>query len=355
MDGRTDRQTAPVRFYSFLAGELSDKALESVWIPGPFGYSVRCWWVAGPAGIPRLGMPLGITEGKTVSHLLRRKLASMRWTPGLQRAVARFRAPAQSRPVSARALLARTWAVDWSGPPLRRWSAVARRALLIFLALTVTQVLVFRWAPPSTSAFMTQSLASARLHGDRDWELHYQWVDWEEIPQSTRLAVVAAEDHKFPTHQGFDFQAISEAWADYQNGERLRGGSTISQQVARNLFLMRGGGFFRKGLEAYYTVLIETLWPKRRILEVYLNVAEFGDGVYGIGAASRCFFGKPPARLTSYESSLLASVLPSPRRLHAEHPSAYVLGRARTIRGLMAQLGPSHLVSLKPEAARRHG
>ncbi|MFH1864536.1 MAG: monofunctional biosynthetic peptidoglycan transglycosylase, partial [Candidatus Eisenbacteria bacterium] len=170
---------------------------------------------------------------------------------------------------------------------------------------------------------------------------------WENMPQSARLAVVAAEDQKFPTHHGFDLEAISEAWADYQNGDRLRGGSTISQQVARNLFLMRGGGFFRKGLEAYYTVLIETLWPKRRILEVYLNVAEFGDGVYGIEAASRRFFGKPPARLTSHESSLLASVLPSPRRLHAEHPSEYVLRRAGTIRGLMSQLGPSHLTSLE--------
>ncbi len=238
---------------------------------------------------------------------------------------------------------------------LKNSLAVARTVLLVILALTVTQVLLFRWATPSTSAFMTQSLASARLHGDRDWELDYQWVDWDRAPQSVRLAVVAAEDHKFPTHHGFDFEAMSEAWEDYQNGERLRGGSTISQQVARNLFLMRGGGFVRKGLEAYYTVLIEALWPKQRILEIYLNVAEFGDGVYGIGAASRLYFGKPPERMTSHESALLAAVLPSPKRLHAERPSAYVLGRARTIRGLMTQLGPSYLISLEPGAARRHG
>jgi monofunctional biosynthetic peptidoglycan transglycosylase len=166
---------------------------------------------------------------------------------------------------------------------------------------------------------------------------------------------VAAEDSKFPKHRGFDFQAISDAWADYRHGDRLRGGSTISQQVARNMFLCRGGGFLRKGLEAYYTVLIEALWPKQRILEVYLNVAEFGDGVYGVAAASERFFGKPPARMSSLESALLASVLPSPRRLHADRPSDYVLARACSILDVMRTLGPSYLVSIQPGPKPRQG
>jgi monofunctional biosynthetic peptidoglycan transglycosylase len=288
---------------------------------------------------------MGIKKARSI---LRRSLAATRrcWSAALRPATREFRSAARRPPALARAWVARAWAVDGSGHPLRKWSGVARRALLVVLAVTVTQVLVLRWAPVPVSAFMLESVASARLRGDGDWTLDYRWVDWEEIPPSALLAVVAAEDQKFPTHHGFDFQAISEAWADGQNGERLRGGSTISQQVARNVFLWRGGGFFRKGLEAYYTVLIETLWPKRRVLEVYLNVAEFGDGVYGVEAASQCFFGKNTGQLTDYESALLASVLPSPRRLHAARPSAHVVGRTLAILDLMGKLGPSYLASL---------
>jgi monofunctional biosynthetic peptidoglycan transglycosylase len=162
-----------------------------------------------------------------------------------------------------------------------------------------------------------------------------------------RLAVVAAEDQKFPHHWGFDFESIADAVQEKGARGRPRGASTISQQVARNLFLWPGRSYLRKGLEAYFTVLLELLWPKRRILEVYLNVAEFGDGIYGIAAAAQAFFGKRPADLGRAEAALLAAVLPNPRRLHARNPSAYVRERALWIEEQMIHLGgPAYLQSL---------
>jgi len=157
------------------------------------------------------------------------------------------------------------------------------------------------------------------------------------------LAAVAAEDQKFPEHFGFDFKSMVEALKEREDGGSLRGASTITQQVAKNLFLWKGRNFIRKGLEAYFTVLIEVLWPKRRILEVYLNVAEFGDGIYGVEAASKKFFHKPPSRLTRRESALLAAVLPNPIRLKAAVPSAYVIQRAQRIERQMRNLGSSYL------------
>ena len=157
------------------------------------------------------------------------------------------------------------------------------------------------------------------------------------------LAAVAAEDQKFPEHFGFDFQSITDALKEREAGGRLRGASTISQQVAKNLFLWNGKSFIRKGLEAYFTVLIELLWPKRRILEIYLNMAEFGDGIYGVEAAARSFFGKPPSELTRKESALLCAVLPNPIRLKAAAPSAYVTRRMQRIEKQMGNLGQSYL------------
>ena len=152
------------------------------------------------------------------------------------------------------------------------------------------------------------------------------------------IAVVAAEDQKFPEHWGFDRESIEEAWVERTNGIRVRGASTISQQVAKNLFLWPGRSFLRKGVEAYFTVLIELLWPKRRIIEVYLNIAEFGRGVFGISAAGSIFFKKPPIRLTRWECALLAAVLPNPKRFHAARPSSYVLRRSEWIHKEMDRL-----------------
>lgn len=163
------------------------------------------------------------------------------------------------------------------------------------------------------------------------------------IPRHMALAVVAAEDQNFPHHFGFDVDAITRAVEHNEKGRTVRGASTISQQVAKNLFLWSGRSYVRKGLEAGLTVLIELLWPKKRILEVYLNIAEFGDGTYGVNAAARRFFNKPPDRLTAQEAALLAAVLPSPKRSSATHPSAYVRQRAQWIQTQMRQLGPDHI------------
>ncbi|MEO7200282.1 MAG: monofunctional biosynthetic peptidoglycan transglycosylase, partial [Dokdonella sp.] len=155
------------------------------------------------------------------------------------------------------------------------------------------------------------------------------------------IAVVASEDQRFPQHRGFDVDAIRDALAAADDGERLRGASTISQQVAKNLFLWGGRSYVRKGLEVWFTALIETLWTKQRILEVYLNIAEFGDGIYGAQAASQQHFGRPATELSSHQAALLAAVLPSPKRLHAKRPSAYVQKRAAWIERQMRQLGGS--------------
>jgi monofunctional biosynthetic peptidoglycan transglycosylase len=225
----------------------------------------------------------------------------------------------------------------------RAVSIVLRTIIAVFLA-TVLVTLSLRWIPPPTTAMMLESRLAARQAGDKHYRLRYRWVAWRGISPQMRIAVVAAEDQKFPWHGGFDFQSISDAIEEREEGGRLRGASTISQQVAKNLFLWSGRSFLRKGLEAYFTVLIETLWPKRRILEVYLNVAEFGRGVFGVAAASEKFFGHSPARLDREEAALLAAVLPNPVRFHVERPSAYVLERCAWIQEQMELLGgPAYL------------
>ncbi len=219
---------------------------------------------------------------------------------------------------------------------LMRWFGFATAA---WFALSVLAVLVLRFVPPATSAVMLETWLGANLEGRHDFALHYRWTPWTQVAKTLPIALIAAEDQKFPFHHGFDFDAIQSALDDADDGERLRGASTISQQVAKNLFLWSGRSFVRKGFEAYFTVLLETLWPKRRIIEVYLNIAEFGDGIYGAGAASERFFRTPPALLDSRQAALLAAVLPNPRRLHVEKPSAYVLRRAAWIQRQANQLG----------------
>src|SRR5581483_1688433 len=193
--------------------------------------------------------------------------------------------------------------------------------------------------PPMSSAFMLERRLAAVLHRERDFSTKYHWVPWERLSPELPIALVAAEDQKFPHHHGFDVQAIETAIDQADEGERLRGASTISQQTAKNLFLWGGRSFVRKGLEAYFTVLIELTWPKRRILEVYANIAEFGDGIYGAEAAAEAYFRKPAAQLSAHESALLAATLPNPRKLHADRPSAYVERRAEWIERQVRQLG----------------
>jgi monofunctional biosynthetic peptidoglycan transglycosylase len=224
--------------------------------------------------------------------------------------------------------------------------------LLAWLALSWLLVLLLRFVPPWTSAVMLERQTGAWLRGEQDFHLRQHWVPWGQISPYVPLAMVAGEDQKFPYHHGFDFDSIQNAMDAADEGKRLRGASTISQQTAKNLFLWNGRSFVRKGLEAYFTVLIELTWPKQRILEMYVNIAELGDGVYGVGAASDAYFRTPPARLSPAQAARLAAVLPSPRRLHADHPSAYVLRRAGWIQQQMEQLGgPSYIEGRAPSRA----
>jgi monofunctional glycosyltransferase len=207
------------------------------------------------------------------------------------------------------------------------------------LALTVVATLSLRWLAPVTSAFMVQRQVGAWWHGHRESGVQYHWVPWEAISPHVPLAVIAAEDQRFLRHHGFDFIEIENAWQQRHSRGHLRGASTISQQVAKNLFLWPRHSFLRKGIEAYFTVLVETFWPKRRILEVYLNIAEFSPGVFGVAAASQRFFAKQPAQLDAGEAALLAAVLPNPRRYRVEKPSPYVLQRRARILRQMERLG----------------
>jgi len=219
---------------------------------------------------------------------------------------------------------------------LLRWFGLA---LLAWVALTAVPVLLLRWVHPLATAFMVEARVAAWRAQDRAYHIDYQWVSLEQISPHAALAVVAAEDQQFPFHAGFDFNSIREAVRASEHGKRLRGASTISQQVAKNLFLWNGHSFVRKGLEAYFTVLIEGLWPKERILEMYLNVAQFGDGIYGVQAAARRFWHKPALQLSSSEAALLAAVLPNPHVMHPDRPSHYVSQRRDEILGQMRGLG----------------
>ena len=224
--------------------------------------------------------------------------------------------------------------------PLRiRWMRWVSRALVAWFALTVLLVLPWRWIAPPTTAFMLRE----RIAGEGT--VHYQWVRWDGISPHLPIAAVAAEDQKFPGHFGFDFDSIADAMEEKRRGGRLRGASTISQQVAKNLYLWPGQNLVRKGLEAYLTVAIELMWPKRRILEVYLNVAEFGPGVFGVLAASRHAFRREPGDLTPRQAATLIAVLPSPKRMSAANPSEYVMRRTREIQAAVAQLGGAGYLS----------
>ena len=230
-----------------------------------------------------------------------------------------------------------------------RWTFIALAAVIVVTALPVV---VMRWMDPWYSAFMLDSALAASRAGQTNYHTDYRWVDLERISPHAAVAVIASEDQFFPFHFGFDFQSIREAVRsnDAQSTRRhprVRGASTISQQVAKNLFLWSGRSYFRKGCEAYFTLLIELTWPKERILEVYLNVAQFGDGIYGIEAAAQRFYHKPAARLDRYEAATLAAILPSPLRLRAQAPSAYVTQRRDWILAQMRGLGgPSYLDEL---------
>ncbi|QKJ85456.1 Biosynthetic peptidoglycan transglycosylase [Paramixta manurensis] len=219
-------------------------------------------------------------------------------------------------------------------PRIKSW---ALRLILTVLGLWIAGILLFSFLPVPFSAVMVERQISAWLQGDFHYVAHSDWVGKGDISPWMSLAVIASEDQKFPVHWGFDVDAIESA-LDKENG-RIRGASTLSQQTAKNMFLWDGRSWVRKGLEAGLTVGIETVWTKRRILTVYLNVAEFGDGVFGVEEASQRYFHKPASRLTMAEAALLAAVLPNPIRFRADAPSGYIRQRQQWIMRQMRQLG----------------
>ncbi|WP_312983770.1 monofunctional biosynthetic peptidoglycan transglycosylase [Atlantibacter sp.] len=220
---------------------------------------------------------------------------------------------------------------------LKRWIV---RLLLGVFGLWIAGILMFSMLPVPFSAVMIERQLSAWLHGDFGYVAHSDWVGMDEISPWMGLAVIAAEDQKFQEHWGFDMAAIQKAVAHNERNEtRIRGASTLSQQTAKNMFLWDGRSWLRKGLEAGLTVGIETVWSKRRILTVYLNVAEFGNGIFGVEAAAQHYFNKPASRLSASQAALLAAVLPNPLRFKADAPSGYVRSRQAWILRQMQQLG----------------
>jgi len=211
---------------------------------------------------------------------------------------------------------------------LGRWLLVGG---LLLIGLSWLMVLPFRWIDPPTTAFMLQD------DSDRKPVL-FEWSDWQEMGDAPPIAVVAAEDQRFASHFGFDVKSIRESVEDFNSGESLRGASTITQQVAKNLYLWPGRSFWRKGIEAHFAVLIEVTWSKKRILEIYLNIAEFGPGIYGVGAASEVYLGKLPNELNDEEAALLAAVLPNPKQLRVDQPTPYVRKRQEWIIEQMQRL-----------------
>ena len=224
--------------------------------------------------------------------------------------------------------------------PLAWVKRVLLRLVLFFAVLWGGGIALFSVLPVPFSAVMVERQLGEWLTGNFSYVAHSDWVSMDKISPWMGLAAIAAEDQKFPEHWGFDVAAIEKALAHNERNEtRVRGASTLSQQTAKNLFLWDGRSWLRKGLEAGLTVGIETVWSKKRILTVYLNIAEFGDGVFGVEAAAQRYFNKPASRLTMSEAALLAAVLPNPIRFKANAPSGYVRSRQAWILRQMRQLG----------------
>jgi len=217
----------------------------------------------------------------------------------------------------------------------------AIKTVLLVIVATMVWAALYRYVNPP----LTPLMVIGYFGGKRT--IKKEWSDYKNISNYMKLAVIAAEDQKFPTHEGFDIESIKDAIDDKMSGDRLRGASTISQQTAKNVFLWPSRTWMRKAAEAYFTFLIEKIWGKKRILEVYLNVIETGKGVYGVGKAGEIYFGKSAGNLTKEESALIAAILPNPVRMSAVNPSRYVRERQGWIIGQMDNLGTGYLKRIK--------
>jgi monofunctional biosynthetic peptidoglycan transglycosylase len=225
------------------------------------------------------------------------------------------------------------------GQFIRRLPKIILKIFLGFIILSVFFVLMLKWINPLTSSIMVQRKIEAIVTFKERQMIAYEWFSYDNISKQMAVAVIAAEDQNFPYHFGFDFEQIEKALKQHERGRRLRGASTITQQVAKNLFLWEGRSLIRKGLEAYFTLLIELLWSKERTLEVYLNIIEMGDMIFGVGAASQIYFKKLPIKLTRSQAALLTATIPNPKRFSAKRPSGYILRRQNWILGQMSSLG----------------
>lgn len=224
---------------------------------------------------------------------------------------------------------------------------IIKKILILFFGSTILAVVLYRYVPVYITPLMVIRLVEQKSAGE-EFKLKHDWVSIDKISHHMAQAVVASEDNLFLEHHGFDVDQIKKAIEESKRGKRHRGASTISQQTAKNVFLWNGGGYFRKGLEAYFTVLIELLWSKERIMEIYLNSIEMGEGIYGVEAVAQEHFGKQARVLTRNECALIAATLPNPLRFNSAHPSAYVKKRQGQILRLMNQIAPVN-IGTKPQ------
>ena len=219
---------------------------------------------------------------------------------------------------------------------------IIKKFLIIFIGSSVLAVVMYRYVPVYVTPLMVIR-AVEQKQADKPIKLKHKWLSLDKISHNMVQAVVASEDNLFMEHNGFDFDQIEKAIKEAKSGKRNRGASTISQQTAKNVFLWNGGGWFRKGLEAYFTVLIELLWSKERIMEIYLNSIEMGYGIYGVEAVAKEHFNKKAAKLTKREAALIAATLPNPLRYNSANPSAYMRKRQRQIVSLMDKIAPGEM------------
>ena len=212
------------------------------------------------------------------------------------------------------------------------------KAMLCFFGLSILSVIIFKWVPIPFTPLMVTRIIEFKLEG-KDAIYSHKWVPLEDISPNLQKAVIASEDGNFLKHSGFDFEAMQKAFKNNNKGKRLKGGTTISQQTAKNIFLWQGRSYIRKGLEAYFTVLIELIWGKERIMEVYLNSIEMGNGVYGAQEAARHWYSKTATNLTPREAAGIAAILPNPRKFKASNSSSYINRRKDKIMRVMRHVG----------------
>lgn len=212
------------------------------------------------------------------------------------------------------------------------------KTMLWFFGLSILSVVLFKWLPIPFTPLMVTRIIEFKLDGN-DAIYSHKWVPLEDISSNLQKAVIASEDGNFLKHNGFDFEAMQKAFKNNNKGRRLKGGSTISQQTAKNVFLWQGRSYLRKGLEAYFTLLIELIWGKERIMEVYLNSIEMGNGVYGAQEAARHWYSKTATNLTPREAAGIAAILPNPRKYKASNSSSYINRRKDKIMRVMRHVG----------------